>query len=281
MPSGTGPLSPDFTGIDPDLMQGFITALERGRDMIGEQSERIRQLLATAEVSTLGLQPIKEIEGWIGDELPTLRRRNETIRASDNLVPWLPGSGLVGYDEGKIVSPAEAQRQGTALGKRFLTIDSVDFPWFGRTSSDEYGQIVKELSANRNDADFTAAFFAALGAERTIGLPALLRKNLDSSHPQAPLAPPRPDDEVLRAVSQAFGAAVTAGSSVPGFAKIKDAIRNAGPQAGLLLSGGSSPPSGSRTSCWRRGWPIPGRSARGSSTPWATTRPPRDRRSRR
>lgn len=241
MPSGTGPLSPDFTGIDPDLMQGFITALERGRDMIGEQSERIRQLLATAEVSTLGLQPIKEIEGWIGDELPTLRRRNETIRASDNLVPWLPGSGLVGYDEGKIVSPAEAQRQGTALGKRFLTIDSVDFPWFGRTSSDEYGQIVKELSANRNDADFTAAFFAALGAERTIGLPALLRKNLDSSHPQAPLAPPRPDDEVLRAVSQAFGAAVTAGSSVPGFAKIKDAIRNAGPQAGLLLSGGKFP----------------------------------------
>jgi hypothetical protein len=37
--------------------------------VIGEQSERIRLLLATAEVSTLGLQPIKEIDGWIGDEL--------------------------------------------------------------------------------------------------------------------------------------------------------------------------------------------------------------------
>jgi hypothetical protein len=32
MPSGTGPLSPDFTGIDPDLMQSFITVLERGRE---------------------------------------------------------------------------------------------------------------------------------------------------------------------------------------------------------------------------------------------------------
>lgn len=241
MPSGTGPLSPDFTGIDPDLMRGFVTALERGRDVIGEQSERIRLLLATAEVSALGLQPIKQIEGWIDDELPGLRKRNETIQASDDLAPWLPGSGLVGYDEGKHASPAEAQRQGTALGKRFLAIEPVDTPWFGRPSSDDYRQIVKELAAHKNDAAFTAAFFAALGTERTIGLPVLLRKNLDSSRPQAPAAPIRPDDEVLRAVSQAFGTAVTAGSRVPGFAKIKDAIRNAGPKAGLLLSGGKFP----------------------------------------
>ncbi|MFI7051414.1 hypothetical protein ACIBLB_05090 [Streptosporangium canum] len=241
MPSGTGPLSPDFTGIDPDLMRGFVTALERGRDVIGEQSERIRQLLATAEVSALGLRPIKEIEGWIDGELPGLRKRNETIQASDDLVPWLPGSGVVGYDEGKHPSPAEAQRKGTALGKRFLDIEPVDTPWFGRPSSDEYRQIVKELTAHKNDADFTAAFFAALGTESTIGLPVLLRKNLDSSRPQAPAAPLRPDDEVLRAVSQAFGTAVTAGSRVPGFAKIKDAIRNAGPKAGPLLSGGKFP----------------------------------------
>lgn len=241
MASGTGPLSPDFTGIDPELMQGFVTALERGRDVIGEQSERIRQLLATAQVSALGLQPIKQVEGWIDDELPGLRKRNETIRASENFAPWMPGSGLVGYHEGKVLSPAKAQQQGTALGKRFLAIDPVDTPWFGRPSSDAYTRIVKELTAHKNDADFTAAFFAALGTERTLELPTLLRKNLDSSSPQAPAGPIRPDDEVLRAVSQAFGTAVTAGSRVPGFATIKDAIRSAGPKAGLLLSGGKFP----------------------------------------
>ncbi|MDP9865711.1 MULTISPECIES: DUF6571 family protein [Streptosporangium] len=241
MASGTGPLSPDFTGIDPDLMQGFVTALERGRDVIGEQSERIRQLLATAQLSAADLQPIKEIEGWIDDELPGLRKRNETIRAGDDLAPWLPGSGMVGYSEGRHLSPAEAQRQGTALGRRFLDIEPVEVPWLGRPSSDEYGQIVKELAAHKNDADFTAAFFAALGTEGTIGLPALLRKNLDSSHPRPLAATPDPDDEVLRMVSQAFGTAVTAGSRVPGFVKIKDAIRNAGPKAGLLLSGGKFP----------------------------------------
>ncbi|MGV9774969.1 DUF6571 family protein [Streptosporangium sp. NPDC003464] len=241
MASGTGPLSPDFTGIDPDLMQGFVTALERGRDVIGEQSERIRQLLATAQLSAAALQPIKEIEGWIDDELPGLRKRNETIRVGDDLAPWLPGSGMVGYSEGRHLSPAEAQRQGTALGRRFLDIEPVEVPWLGRPSSDEYGQIVKELAAHKNDADFTAAFFAALGTEGTIGLPALLRKNLDSSHPRPLAATPNPDDEVLRMVSQAFGTAVTAGSRVPGFAKVKDAIRNAGPKAALLLSGGKFP----------------------------------------
>ncbi|GAB2445457.1 hypothetical protein GCM10027187_08400 [Streptosporangium sandarakinum] len=248
MASGTGPLSPDFSGIDPDLMQGFVAALERGRDVIGEQSERIRQLLATAQVPAAGLQPIREIKGWIDDELPELRKRNETIKASDALAPWLPGartpgSKLVGYDEGKILSPAEAQKQGTALGKRFLAIEPRNFFSLGNPSSDAYMKVVKELADHKNDADYTAAFFAALGTKGTVQLPALLRENLDTADFQAPAGPPRPDDEVLRTVSQAFGTAVTGGSRVPGFAKIKEEIRGtaAGAGAGLLLSAGRFP----------------------------------------
>ncbi|MFI7534898.1 DUF6571 family protein [Streptosporangium sp. NPDC049376] len=246
MTSGAGPLSPDFSGIDPELMQGFIGALERGRDVIGEQSERIRQLLARAEVSAVGLRPIKEIEGWVDGELPGLRKRGETIQAADKL-SWLPGSRLVAYDEGKILSPAEARKQGTDLAKQLLAAEPVDVPWFGRTSSEEYEKIIKQLEAHKNDSDYTAAFFAALGVKGTLGLPVLLRKNIDTPHFQATLGPPRSDDEVLRTVSQAFGTAVSGGSQVPGFAKIKDAVRNPGQSgedrfgASLLLSSGRFP----------------------------------------
>ncbi|MFC7648654.1 hypothetical protein ACFQX6_55565 [Streptosporangium lutulentum] len=84
---------------------------------------------------------------------------------------------------------------------------------------------------------------------------------------------------MLRTLSQAFGSAVTGGSRVPGFAKIKAAVQSPDPSdrgaADLLLTSGSFPPSGWRG--WRRrgeGWRIPARSLRGFSTPWETTPPP-------
>ncbi|MFF4987702.1 hypothetical protein ACFY19_10965 [Streptosporangium saharense] len=247
MTSGTGPLSPDFNGIDPDLMKTFITALEHGRDVIAEQSERIRQLLTAAEVPATALRQVKEIEGWIDDELPGLRRRGATIQAGEDLT-WLPGAGLLAYDEGKHLSPEEARKKGTDLAKRLMDIESVgSVPWFGRTSSEEYEKVLGQLAANKNDADYTAAFFAALGVKGTLGLPVLLRENLDSSRPQATLGPPRPDDEALRTVSQALGTAVTGGSRVPGFAKVMDAVRQPGQSgedrfgASLLLSAGKFP----------------------------------------
>ncbi|MGW4421525.1 hypothetical protein [Streptosporangium sp. NPDC004631] len=240
MPSGTGPLSPDFTGIDPDLMRGFITALEHGRDVIGEQSERIRRLLAAAEVSAVGLRPLKEIEGWIDSTLPDLRKRNETIQIGDKSAPWMPGAGLVTYDEKKFLSPAEARKRGTELGERLLATEPDGFFTTGDMSK-EYTQVFKELTANRNDADYTAAFFAALGLEETLKLPARLREDLRFGAPTAPAAPINPEEDVLRIVSQAFGTAVTAGAHVPGFAKVKDAVRQSGSKAGMLLCAGRFP----------------------------------------
>ncbi|MFD0883093.1 hypothetical protein ACFQ08_00735 [Streptosporangium algeriense] len=228
-------------------MRAFITTLEHGRDVIGEQSERIRQLLTAAEVPATALRPIKEIEGWINSELPGLRRRGATIQAGDDLT-WLPGAGLLPYDEGKHLSPEEARKNGTDLAKRLMDVEPVgSVPWFGRTSSEEYEKLIEQLAANKNDADYTAAFFATLGVQGTLGLPVLLRENLDSSRPQATLGPPRPDDEVLRTVSQALGTAVTGGSHVPGFAKVMDAVRQPGRSgedrfgASLLLSSGKFP----------------------------------------
>lgn len=130
---GTGSLPPDFAGIDPELMQGFITALERGRDVIGEQTERIRQLLATAEVPAEGLLPLREIDGWVSDELLGLRNRLQTINQDLPMLgvgvslpgqtsAWTGGQpgdpfqwGLLPYDEKTGKSPAGSAKEGTEL----------------------------------------------------------------------------------------------------------------------------------------------------------------------
>ncbi|SNT62131.1 hypothetical protein SAMN05216276_108810 [Streptosporangium subroseum] len=177
MPSGTGPLSPDFAGIDPDLMQGFVTALERGRDVIGEQSERIRQLLAAADVSAAGLQPIKEIDGWVGDELPGLRKRLQTINQDLPMLggtPGLPGQtsawangwlqdafkwGLLPYDEKTGKSPAGSAKKGTELAFELsrLPPSSLGLP------TAAYDRILDELADGQKDAYLTAGFFRVAG----------------------------------------------------------------------------------------------------------------------
>ncbi|WP_449063588.1 DUF6571 family protein [Planomonospora algeriensis] len=226
-------------------MLEFVSALERVRDVIGEQSERIRQLLAAAGVPTDGLRPMREITDWIDGELPGLRRRQEIARATNALPTWGPRPALVAFDEGAYRSPADSREQGTALGKRLADIGPVGF-WDHHADSDRYAQVVAELEKNKNDADFTAAFFAALGTEGTLKLPLLLREGLHTKTFRAPLSPPDPDEPALRTLSQAFGGAVTGGAHVPGFAKIRDAVRRAQPGeeragADLLLSAGEFP----------------------------------------
>ncbi|WP_157594748.1 DUF6571 family protein [Streptosporangium amethystogenes] len=243
-PPGAGPLSPDFAGLDPDLMQDFVSTLERGRDVIDEQSERIRQLLVRAEVSMSGLQPIRQISGWIDDELPGLRRRVEIARATNALPSWGRGSPLIAFDESAYRPPGESRRQGTELAARLMDIGPVGF-WTHHADSDDYAKVLRELDGNKNDADFTAAFFAALGTEGALKLPTLFRENLHTANLRATAAPPDPDDPLTRTLSQAFGSAVTGGSQVPGFAKIKAAVQSPDPAdrlgAELLLSAGEFP----------------------------------------
>jgi len=185
MSPGMGPTSPDFSGIDPDLMRSFITALERGREVIGEQSERIRQLFAAAEVSAVGLRPIGEIGGWIGDELPKLRQRLETISQDLPLMvggaPHIPkqGSmwtggqvqdpfqwGLLPYDEKTGKSPAGNAKKGTELAAEFrrLPPSSLGPP------DAAYDRILEKLSAGRKDGYFTAGFFRSLGPEGMLSM---------------------------------------------------------------------------------------------------------------
>ncbi|MER7127545.1 hypothetical protein, partial [Streptosporangium saharense] len=185
MMSGAGPLPPDFSGIDPELMRGFIIGLERGRDVIGEQSERIRQLLATAEVSAVGLRPIKEIEGWVGDELPGLRKRLETINQDLPVLGGaskLPGPvpswtdeqprdpdlwGLLPYDErtGKS-SAGDSARKGTDLAFQLgeLPPSSLGLP------NAAYDRILDKLADGRKDPYLVAGFFRVIGPKGALDM---------------------------------------------------------------------------------------------------------------
>ncbi|MFC7650047.1 hypothetical protein ACFQX6_64210 [Streptosporangium lutulentum] len=47
---GTGPLAPEFNGIDPVLMRDFIADLERAGQVIAEHTEAIRRELAAVDL---------------------------------------------------------------------------------------------------------------------------------------------------------------------------------------------------------------------------------------
>ncbi|WP_182897012.1 DUF6571 family protein [Microbispora sp. H10830] len=209
---GTGPLSPDFSGIDPGGMREFIDSLARGHGVIRQETDAIRRILASANVSAAGLNPVGEVLAWLETELPKLRRRQAEILASEKVPGWLPGmgSGLVPLDEGAILTASGAQRQGKALAERFADTTARDYGFpVGKTNDDAFTHLVAELNARRNDPDFVAAFFAALGAKGTLGLVEKLRTGMD--HPE----------KAIDTVSQAFGTAVREGGDVPGFAEVR------------------------------------------------------------
>ncbi|GII27343.1 DUF6571 family protein [Planotetraspora mira] len=245
VPPGTGPLSPDFSGIDPALLGGFVTELEHARGVIGERAEMVRRIFAANGVPAASLDPIGEAERWIDENLPELRRRHQMAGNIARLPGWNPGTpgGLLPYEEKAILPAADARRLGRQLASDYLGISD---SFFNPDRDEDYRTIVYRLVEHLHDPEFTAAFFATLGPQRTLDLPTVLRNNLFALAEDATLDPPRPDDLWLRAVSLAFGTAVTGGSQVPGFAQVKNAILVPPSQdwfgASLLLSSGAFPP---------------------------------------
>ncbi|MFI0424276.1 hypothetical protein [Spongiactinospora sp. 9N601] len=191
-------------------MSGFISELERAGQVIAEQAENIRRELAAVDLSAAGLAPIREIGGWTEQELPKLRQRLATIKAPMPTLPGMSDPGhLMPYQEASLLAPAEAQRQGTALGKRFAAIDLDEFNLTGPYASDKMAAVFKELGAHRQDAVYSAAFFAAIGPSAPRKIDAAVRRLAHEAQADAQLA-----------FRTAFGVAVNGGASVPGFAAV-------------------------------------------------------------
>ncbi|MFC7381472.1 hypothetical protein [Sphaerisporangium rhizosphaerae] len=241
---GTGPLSPDFTGIDPDRMAGFITEIDHARGTIAEHTEAIRRVFAANDLPATSLTPIAEVEHWIDTHLPDLRRRVQTARNTAQLPNWSPqATHLIPYEEKSALPTADAQRLGRELAAQYKKAGE------GLVNLDrqaDYQKVLDTLAQHVHDPAYTAAFFAALGVHDTLQLPVVLREHLGDPG-EATLAPPRPDDELIRTVSQAFATAVSSGSRFPGMTQISNALRspNLDPRdtfgASLILAAGAFP----------------------------------------
>lgn len=238
MPPGTGPLSPDFSGITPELMSRFVGELEHARQVIGEHTEAIGRVFAAHGVPAASLAAVREVERWIDDRLPELRRRHSLAVHTARLPGWSPGgvaglggsAGLVPYEEKRLLSAEEARRQGGKLAEACAEIDA----FWDLHGNEEYRKIVAKLAEHEHDPEFAAAFFAGLGARRTLELPGRLRRWLGEG-----------EDAAVATVSRAFGTAVSGGADVVGFAAVREAMERPAEDepegVGDLLSAGRFP----------------------------------------
>ncbi|GLW11938.1 hypothetical protein Misp01_70660 [Microtetraspora sp. NBRC 13810] len=100
----------EFSGIDPALMDRFEQGLGRAESAIGRNEPQIRRTLEQLDLDTSPLAALREVQSWIGERRPDLRRRGETIRTTG--AEWgaaaaTPG-GLTPLDEalyGKTTDP--------------------------------------------------------------------------------------------------------------------------------------------------------------------------------
>ncbi|MER6829991.1 hypothetical protein ABT352_28680 [Streptosporangium sp. NPDC000563] len=165
-------------------MEQFIASLEHARKVIGEQLPAILRLLSSVDADRSAALPIREIEGWLDQEIPRLRRRNQLIQEPDLLTNWapsltgpgLPGltpgpgrEGLIAFDEKTLARSALATNEGRQLAET-LAAQGHPTPY---SSKKLYDGIFGQLAERRQDPDFTAGFFATLGPK---GAAAALRK---------------------------------------------------------------------------------------------------------
>ncbi|MBO4270739.1 hypothetical protein [Microbispora triticiradicis] len=61
-------------------MSEFVNALTRSHDVIRQETDAIRRVLGSVNVSAAALNPVGEVLAWLEAELPKLRRRQAAIR---------------------------------------------------------------------------------------------------------------------------------------------------------------------------------------------------------
>ncbi|MEV4377620.1 hypothetical protein [Streptosporangium sp. NPDC049644] len=170
-------------------MEQFIASLEQARKVIGEETERILNALSAAGADRSAALRIREIEGWLEQEIPRLRRRNQMIQEPGSLTGWAPGltglgltgpgplglapppggGGLMAFDEKGLAARTLADDEGGRLAETLARLSGAG----PHSSGNDYDRAFEQLAARRGDADLTAGFFAVLGPR---GAAAVLRE---------------------------------------------------------------------------------------------------------
>ncbi|TQM76365.1 hypothetical protein FHX40_3099 [Thermopolyspora flexuosa] len=214
VPPGTGPLSPDFSGMNPALMAEFVALLEKAQAVLREETGAILAELARVGGDRTRMLRVQDVANWVERQLPDLRRREELARKTGALPSWTPGGGqgLRPFDESAFVSVTEARLRGAALARSIGDVSP-----FTIGARDRYATFVKTLAEHEDDPDFTAAFFAELGLESTLDLGRRLRGALGDDA-----------DKAIDTVSRAFGTAIRSGGGSRAFAQMRERLA-AGP----------------------------------------------------
>jgi hypothetical protein len=202
----------DFSGIDPQALQGMITSFATDKDHLRGRASEFRTRFAALGLDTGPLAEIVGICGWLDDQLPGLKRRHTLAVAMDRTA----GKDHLVHVPEPVLSASAAQSDGKALAERLNHNTGGD-----AKAGQAYHDMALELAAHKDDPDFCSAFYANLNPVVATTLPADLAATGSSTAAAD-----------LETYSHAFATAVSAQYPAPGFDKVKKTYLTKIPEPG-------------------------------------------------
>ncbi|MDF5759172.1 hypothetical protein [Spongiactinospora sp. TRM90649] len=90
----------EFSGIDPGAMTRFEQGLAKAEEAIGRNEPAIRRTLQRFDLEASGLNSLRELQNWIAETRPDLRRRRDTIQSEQSEWGATPDAAAVAaFDE--------------------------------------------------------------------------------------------------------------------------------------------------------------------------------------
>ncbi|MFJ2029553.1 hypothetical protein [Streptosporangium sp. NPDC087985] len=232
----------EFCGIDPEEMGQLATSLRGAADRLTAFSREFEGKLRQNGISTPALREIADIADWGGTQVSMLHGRIDLIRALGDGAPELGGGG----DRPSFVRlPDELEGFETAQGLASMYGKDIFVNFAGELQGEVIHNHADEVAKLADNPQAAAAFFALLSPQVRDSLPSLIANTGSKTAKQD-----------LAAFSKALGAALSAPTLVPAFAKVRsDLVKPAGSKVAawnrLALLKGANAPSGVRSAAAR------------------------------
>ncbi|MFI0901884.1 hypothetical protein [Streptomyces sp. NPDC020983] len=192
----------DFSGIDPVALNKMIASFDGDRTHLRERVSYWKGQFDQWGMDTQPLGELLGICGWLDDESPKLKRRENLAGVMDAGAG--PGTHMVQIPEPVAETSAQAQADGKKLALEFNANDGGN-----SKAGDQYHALAQELLAHQDDPDFCSAFYANLTPAEATTLPTLLASTGSSTA-----------GTDLVVFSHALATATNATYPAPGFDKV-------------------------------------------------------------
>lgn len=191
----------DFSGIDPQALNGMITSFTKDGSNLGTRAASYKTSFAGLGLETGPLDELIGISRWADDQAPMLRRRQALAAAMSK--PGGSHSPMVRIPE-PVMTAKQAQTEG---GKAAKDADAAEKLPAGQ-AGDAFHTVAEELAAHKDDPDWTSAFYAGLDPELAAQLPSVIAATHSSTGKQD-----------MATFADAFRTAMHAATPAPGFDK--------------------------------------------------------------